>query len=395
MDLDLTAAFMLILVAFAVGDFVSTVTKAFVPSIFVAAVLFLVGYWTIWPEDIATRAGFSNELMVLSSYLILVNMGTSISVRQLIDSWKTVVLALISMGGLVAMIFIVGVPTIGRQAALVASPVLAGGIQGAIIMQTAAEAKGLYDLVTLAALVLVVQGFVGYPLTSISLKKEGEDLLKIYRSGDSEQIQKLLGSTGQASGATVERSIVPERFRTNATYLLQSAFLAFLAVRVGNLSGGRIPVTILCLLFGILGTEIGFVDSRPVNKSYSMGFITIANLVRALGGLSSATPEMVGGLLVPLLIVVVSGVLGLFVVSQLLGGFFGYSKPYSFALALNCLLGFPPNMIITNDVARAISDTEEEESFLNDAMLPNMLIAGFATVTIGSVVLASIFARMI
>lgn len=397
MEFDVITAFIFLMIAFAVGDFVSTKTNAFVPSLFVAAVIFLIGFWTIWPSNIGELAGFAPETTKLATYLILVNMGTTISIRQLLKSMKTVVIALGAMAGLTAMILLLGRPIIGREATLVASPVLAGGIMASIIMSQAATAKGLTDLATLSALVLVAQGFVGYPLTSIFLRKEGTTLIEKFRSASPEDQAILLsGSTSIDQVAKPgTRSIVPEKFRSVNIYLLQAGFLAFIAVRIAGLTGDIIPPTIACLIAGVVGTAVGFVDTKPVDKANSIGIITVANLVIALGGLSNATPEMVKGLIVPLLVVIVAGVLGLALVSVPLGKLFGYSPSYSIALGLNCLLGFPPNMIITNDVSRALAKTKDEENYLNESMLPNMLIAGFTTVSIGSVILAGIFSKLL
>lgn len=399
MEMDIITAFIFIMIAFAIGDVISTLTNAFVPSLFVAAVIFLIGFWTFWPADIGAISGFTSPLMSLATYLILVNMGTSISVRQLLNSWKTVLVALGAMAGLTALILLLGRPIIGREATLVASPVLAGGIMAAIIMQGAANAKGLTDLATLAALVLVAQGFVGYPMTAIFLRKEGDMLIKKYREASPEEKKRLAGisdsdsDNGKAKAGT--KSVVPVKFRSVNMYLLQAGFLAFIAVKVAGLTGGKLPASIACLIAGVIGTEVGFVDARPVTKAESMGLVTLANLILALGGLANATPEMVGGLIVPLLVVIVAGVTGLMLAAIPIGKAFGFSRPYSIALGLNCLLGFPPNMIITNDVSRALANNKEEEDYLNEAMLPDMLIGGFTTVTIGSVILAGIFAGML
>lgn len=143
MEMDIITAFILMMVAFAIGDMISTKTKAMVPSLFVAAVIFLLGFWTFWPENIIEIAGFESATTTLATYLILVNMGTSISIKQLLNSWKTVVIALVAMAGLTIFILVIGRPVIGREATFVASPVLAGGIMAALIMQEAALAKGL------------------------------------------------------------------------------------------------------------------------------------------------------------------------------------------------------------------------------------------------------------
>ena len=68
-------SFFVVLVILAVGEIVSTKTKAFVPSVFVAALLFLLGFWYGWfPLDVVEKAGMGNPVATISMYhLILLN----------------------------------------------------------------------------------------------------------------------------------------------------------------------------------------------------------------------------------------------------------------------------------------------------------------------------------
>ena len=50
-------ALVILLFILYIGDFVSVRTKAWVPSVFISAVLFLLGYWTFFPQDIVAIAG--------------------------------------------------------------------------------------------------------------------------------------------------------------------------------------------------------------------------------------------------------------------------------------------------------------------------------------------------
>jgi hypothetical protein len=76
--MSLMMAFSTVLIVLALGDIVSTRTKAFVPSVFVAALLFLFGFWTFFPEDIVALAGFQMPVVTLSMYLLITHMGTMI-----------------------------------------------------------------------------------------------------------------------------------------------------------------------------------------------------------------------------------------------------------------------------------------------------------------------------
>ena len=82
--MSLIVAFILVAGAMAIGDIISAKTKAFVPSVFVAAVIFLVGFWTFFPKDIIVTAGILIGLVLMSMYLLLIHMGTMFSVKELI-----------------------------------------------------------------------------------------------------------------------------------------------------------------------------------------------------------------------------------------------------------------------------------------------------------------------
>ena len=63
----------------------------------------------------------------------------------------------------------------------------------------------------------------------------------------------------------------------------------------------------------------------------------------------------------------------------------------AFAISLTAFYGFPADYIITNEVINALSEDEKEREALTAHMLPPMLVGGFVSVTIVSVVLAGIF----
>ncbi|HHZ05076.1 MAG TPA: hypothetical protein GX397_08530, partial [Acetomicrobium hydrogeniformans] len=184
MNFDLIAAFTIVLFILYIGDFISTKTKAFVPSVFVAAVLFLLGFWTILPENLIDLACLGQPLATLSMYLLLVHMGTMLNLKELAAQWRTVV---ISLGGIIGISL--GTLTIGKylfgwETVVISTPPLTGGIVAALMMQNAAMEKGLVELSVLAIVMYVTQGFFGYPLTAIALKREGKRLLTAFRKGE-------------------------------------------------------------------------------------------------------------------------------------------------------------------------------------------------------------------
>ncbi len=112
-------------------------------------------------------------------------------------------------------------------------------------------------------------------------------------------------------------------------------------------------------------------------------------------GLAKATPAMLVEMAVPLVGIIIFGVIGMGIFSIIVGKLLGESKEMAFSVSLTSLYGFPPNYILTEEAVKALAETPEEKEFLMDKMLPKMLVGGFTTVTIASVVIAGIFVNLI
>lgn len=107
-------------------------------------------------------------------YLLITNLGTLLSFKELLNQWKTIVISLSGIIGMLVLLFTIGYWFLDLETILVAGPPLVGGIVSALIMSEAAQTAGLTSLSVLAILIYVMQGFAGYPLTSIFLKKKGD-----------------------------------------------------------------------------------------------------------------------------------------------------------------------------------------------------------------------------
>ena len=88
-------------------------------------------------------------------------------------------------------------------------------------------------------------------------------------------------------------------------------------------------------------------------------------------------------------------IIGMWIMTRLIHKFFGYSKEMALATALTALFGFSADFILTNDVIKELAETEEGTEYLTAHLMPKMLVAGFATVSITSIVIASIFIKLL
>ena len=395
-------AFVLVALVYVIGDLVGIWSKAWVPSVFVMAALFLIGYWTIFPKDIVSVSGMKAIAVYPCMYLLLVHMGTSINLRELGKQWKVIVVTLAGLAGMCLLGWFVGGIFIDRDYLIAGLPPLTGGIIAATTMQSAATAAaeaaaGTARAVTLtAASVLAiamyaVQGFIGYPLTAVALKREGRGLLKEYRGG-------TVRSTAADSGPARKKLIpaVPDKFYTAAMGLVKCGAVALLAYYVGVWTAGwgnfKINGGVAALILGIVFTELGFLDRNILQKCGCFNLTAFALMLYVFDGLQVATPAMLWSVMGPMLLLILIGVAGMCVVAFGVGKALKMSPLMAIATNLTALYGFPPNYVLTEEACKALAETPEEKEYLMGQMLPQMIVGGFVTVTITSVIIAGIFA---
>ena len=224
-------------------------------------------------ENIVELAGFPMSVITLSMLLLITHMGTMLSVKELTSQWKTMVTALAGIVGICLLTMTVGRLLFGWEKVVAATPPLTGGIVAAIVMSEAATAKGMADLAVLAIIMYVMQGFVGYPLTAMMLKKEGRRLLDLYKSGAS-----IVQQSQSETVATVEQKSkfrffpeMPKKYQTTYMLLLKLGIVAWASIGFAGLIQEVVSRYVVCLIFGVIAAEIGFVERKPLNLSGSFG----------------------------------------------------------------------------------------------------------------------------
>lgn len=392
------AAFVILMFILYIGDVVTLRTKSKLSSVFVCAVLFLVGYWTFFPENIVEIAGITTPVVYLAIYLIVTNMGTLLSIDEMKRQWRTVVVALCGITGIAAFLFTVGRLFLDYQTVIVATPPLTGGVVSSMIMSQAASEAGLESLAVLAILIYVMQGFVGYPLTSLMLRQEGRRVLNLYRAG------QWVANDDAATDSTFDENSLPRLFQKmppayNTAYfkLFRLGVVALLAWGVAQLIQPFYEISpfVLCLIGGVFASSLGFLERQPLRSANSFGFIIMILMLFIFGSLNRATPELLLELAGPMFMAIIIGVAGMYIFSYVAGKMLGMMPAMAFACSLTALYGFPADYVITNEVVNALTDDEKERAALSAHMMPSMLVAGFVTVTMVSVVLAGVFTGLI
>lgn len=394
-------ALLYIFVVYTVGDIIAAATKSIVPSLFVCSAIFLASFWLGMPETLFVDSLLYDIGAVFITSL-LVHMGSMLNIRQLAAQWKTVLISVGGIVGIVILLFVIGSPIVGKETAIVAAPPISGGLIAGLQMADSAEAIGRLDLKLMATLLVVLQGFIGYPLASFCLRKEANNILKLKTEGyvfDKEE------NVDQKEVKTLFQ--LPDKYRSPNYYIAKTILVAFIATAISNLLKNvdtgifilnaliRIDKNVLALILGIVAAEIGFLERDPLNKGNAFGFLMGALMAVIYGGLAGASPQDVIEILVPIVICLVIATIGIGIMSIIIGKFVNIGPWMSFAIGLSALFGFPGTYIVSQEVAKGVAHNEEEKELILSQILPKMLVSGFVTVSIGSVILAGLLAPML
>ena len=383
----------IIFVVFAVGDIISAKSRAIVSMLLVASVVFLAGFWTgIFPSTMFA----DSTLLSMSGLLVtmlLVHLGTTIRLRDFGAQWRTVIVAALACIAISVAVYFLGQLFIDRQLALVGAPILSGGVVATLQMQEMANKAELPQLAVFATLVMCAQGFVGYPVASLCLKSEARRLKAKLDAGELKADASASAAQAAAAGRKKLIPALPDKYNTPNAIIAKVIVVALLSVWVSSLFHDAINKLVWCLVFGVLCKELGFLDEDALGKARASGIVMPVITLTIFTNLASATPQMVGDMLVPLLVCVVLGTAAFAVVSVLVGKLFGYSWQMSVAIGSSCLFGFPGTVIISNEVSESTGTTPEERAAINAQIMPKMLVAGMVTVSITSVLVAGVMCK--
>lgn len=391
------------------SDVIGTASKARIPGAFMLSVFLLVGWWTVLPMDVLETSTVNVLGTFVISY-IMVQIGTLFDPATVKREWKTVVVALAALIGLVITTFGIGQFIVGKDMAIAATPTLAGGSMATLIINETANALGRADVVTVASLALSLQGFVGMPGAAFMLKKHGNILLEQRRAGrhagsdrENVDVEELMAEEleGTAGGKKKLIDLIPLKYKSTNFYLMTLFFYAFLAMMLANWLKGMgftiITSSITGILIGITANVLGLIDRDPQGKAQMSGLSNFVLMLAVLGGLKNATPQVLMSVAAPLAICIVLATIGIIVVSIAISKVkaIGYDKWLCMAIGLNCFLGFPPNYFVTVETINALTDDPDEKQFLNDELMPKMILGSVVTVSIVSVLVAGLMAPML
>jgi hypothetical protein len=407
---------MVIFLLLAIGEVISILSKAWIPSLLIIFVGYLVLIWTgVLPADLIP----SSALAAVGSLLVaavITHMGTLIPIKQLRSQYKAILIALFGIILGAGLILLVVSPILGYATAVAGAGPVTGGILAYIITAERLTELGLNHLVVIPALVLGVQSLVGMPLANILLRKYA---VKLRDGGqfDSASATEPDASNGSGDGGdsgafrtgtalatdtqtrtvTVVKArrfqLLPERFQEPTIILMLLLASGSLATWLGSLTG--VNYGIWALLIGIIGHVLGIFPAQAMQRANAFGLAMPTIIVVVLASMSSVTwPDMVQAFWPVLLILGVGGT-GIVMGGWIASKFFKWDPLKGVPVALTGLFGFPGDYILCQEISRSVGRNEREQKAIFDELLTPMLVGGFTTVTTASIVVASILVQTI
>jgi MFS family permease len=381
-------AFTVIMAIWTVSDFLSKLSKGLVSSLFVASLIFLVGFLTgLFPPDLLTSSSLLAFAGVVVGFVI-VHLGTVISIDDFIKQWRTVLTGIGAVAGIAAALFFVGSFFKGSDYVIAAIGAISGGTVSVVIIQEAALAVGLATVAVFPVLIAALQGLVGFPLTSVILRKEALRLRDEYRAGKLTPVQ-------EEKAGVETKSRLPAAFQSTVGTLFVVGVTVYVARLISDFTNGNLNTFVVALILGVLLRWARIFKPSVLSGIDAYGLMITAVLILVFGPLATVTPADLKALALPLAIAFVVGVAGIVAASVLVGKLFGFTAAMSVGIGLTALYGFPGTLLLSQEAAKAVGETEEEVKAIEAEILPRMVVAGFATVTITSVIVTGIIAANI
>lgn len=384
------SSFMIVPIVFALGDIVGKITKGKLSGMMVVMLLFLVGFLTkLIPADIIDQGGLT-ALSKLAIAMVLFNMGTTLNVKQLIEEWRTVLMAALCMLASCLVMLLVS-PIIGFDTVLVGMPVINGAAMATSLMASAAAEKGLATAAALCAVIYSVQKFVGAPIASAMGIRYGKKLLKAYRENPAQFKKQETGNGASAKIFFADKH--KEWYSANVMMALVAAG-SWVAHILGDLT--PINYSIWALLLGVVCAASGLVPTKPLQKSNSYGLMMVAVFGSIIPSLAKVSLSDLGTMAFQTIVLFAAALIGVALVGWVLPTWkLVGDKDLAVGIGVEQFLGFPSNVVICREVGDAVGETPEEKAFIEDTLNVPYVVGGITVITVLSTMLAGFVINML
>lgn len=373
-----------------IGEIISYLTKAFIPSMAAALLLYLVLTWMGMPKMFPETAGFG-IIGELSMLFLIVHLGTSVVPADYIKNIRSVVIAAGAIvGGLIAVIGIGGI-FFGLDVMLAGAGAACGGgaIAGILAIQKLTD-MGLVALIGIPAIIMSVVDLYGQPIASIMLKKyckklTSRDAYLLEKVSDNNPKIKMtkdgIPYGSEENPSSIIKTWIPKKLEEDGFVLFELAGLALLAYVLQELTG--ISNCIFAFFLGLFACVLGITRMNLLDRSHSYGFVICVFIAWIFMSINEVTPQALLASLGPSICILVLATIGLAGGAGIVGKLLGYDFWLSAACGCGLMFLMPGVMIVTKEATKRSARNEEEAQFLFDKTAPSMYIVANAGYIMG------------
>lgn len=347
-------------------------------------IVYIAGFTSgIIPVSSLTDTGILTVTSVFGMLVVVTNIGTMVDLNSFLKEWKTVLICICGLLVLGVVFLTVGSLIFDMQHALAAYPPIAGGIVAVMLVAKHCNEIGQPMLASFAWFLVTLQMFIGIPVASFSLK------IYCYKFVKTEEFKNFVPVETDASIKSF-RLIppIPEKYNSPNIVLAKVLVVTCLSSYLGIVT--PISAAIYCLMLGVLTCEIGFLDRYALQKSGMLNLIMFCMLASAPNSFATLSMSDLLSMVMPVVAFLLMGGAALVVGGFIAAKYLKVPVTLAIPISINAMFGFPFNIMITEDVVRAMNLNEEDTTKLKAIVLPKMTIAGFTSVTVMSVVIAGI-----
>ena len=308
---SLTAVFVIMYIA----ELVTKKTKARVPSLLIVSIICLAGYWSgFFPNDILDIS-FVNQIRQIMLLFVLINIGTMFDINEIKREWRTVVVILAAVAGIVVIVTPVGGMIFGREMAMAAVPPLTGGGMASLLMSDQAAAMGLPEVAMLATIVYFINLFTGQYFSSTILEIAIGIIGVMLGFLEKEPLKKA------ESNGLLQICLTASFMRNFANSTPEQVFGLIVPI-IGFLILGSIAITVFSVISGKL-MKFSFNMSMAIGLNCFLGFpfnyIICSEAISAVAE-TEEEREYLNTILMPKMII--SGIVAVSIVSTIIAGVF-------------------------------------------------------------------------
>lgn len=389
-EIVLACAVLLALVA--LGDIISVWTKALIPSMAAAMIIYMLLTWVGMPKDFPDMSGFAS-LGDWALLILCVHLGTIVKPADYVKNWKMIILALVAVLGGIIMCVGIGGLIFGFDKMLAgAGACCGGGCVSGIAAIGKLEELGLTSLIVVPTLMICAVDPLGQPICSYFVKRyvlrlSKEEAYERELEAKNKCIEEVrLTKDGVPYGSednpsSFIRNFIPKKYEEDGMLLFELAAIALLCQLLSNVT--NIDATFYAFFLGIIGCGTGVLRMNVLDRSHSYGMIIAVLIGYLCSTMNDVTPSLFAENVIVVLALIVLSAVGLGLGGAIAGKFLGYDLILSVACGVAIMFQNPGINIIIDEVSARYGRDEEEVAFIKEKLSAPILIAVNIGFTIG------------